>query len=127
MDTGQFHGSLFSHTLAALRRVGAVLVRERGRCDGYGPLFVQRDAKRGEGLPHAPEPGDGISVFRPRESSGKGLAWLEVWNVAGRSVPIVPVPAPLARWLRQQRRHHLGDLPMSKDVSTLAKPFDPLS
>eukprot|EP00665_Eupelagonemidae_sp_cell47_P017855 gene17855-biopygen8545 len=110
LETRAHRGSLLEHTMTALRRLGTVLVREHGRCAGRGPLFVQRDAKRGEGMPFAPEAGDGVAITRPQERSGVGVAWLEVWNAAGRQIPVVPVPAAVATWLRRNKTHHLGDL-----------------
>jgi hypothetical protein len=93
MDDKRFHGSLISHTLEALRRLDTVLVREHGKCFSRGPLLVQRTAKQGAGIPHAPGDNerDGVRIIQPRDTSGQGTAWLELWKVAGREIPMVPV------------------------------------
>eukprot|EP00660_Eupelagonema_oceanica_P005004 gene5004-15241_t len=117
LENAEFRGSILEHTMTALKRLGTVLVRETGCCPGRGPILVQRDAKHGEGLPHAPEDGDGVCVVRPRATSGQGTAWMELWTVAGRTIPIVPIPAEHAAWLRKRKFHHMGDI-VQVDAST---------
>jgi hypothetical protein len=79
---------------------------------------VQRTAKQGAGVPYAPvdEEKDGVRIIQPRDTSGQGSAWLELWKVAGREIPLVPVPASVAEWLRKNKKHHLGQVTVTDPI-----------
>eukprot|EP00660_Eupelagonema_oceanica_P009618 gene9618-7489_t len=135
--SGGCENSLAGDLLNACARVDATISWDCGRCTQRGPLLVQRGLQGGKGLtPRSVQPGE-CTVFRPDPAR----AWLELWNAGGQTIPVIPVPAEFADFLRSQpfplttptpsgaeATHHLGPLysngitPGSKVLERMAKP-----
>ena len=80
-------------------RLDAVVSWDCGQCEQRGPLLVQRGLGGGGGLQPRAEHAGRCTVIRPDTQRG----WLELWQVSGNVVPVVPIPAECAAFLRDQQ------------------------
>jgi hypothetical protein len=93
---GACENTLAGDVIDACQRLDTVVTWDCGECNQKGPLLVQRGLSNGKGLVPRPDIPGQCTIIRPDPER----AWLELWQVGGEVVPIIPVPAEFAEYLR---------------------------